>query len=93
MEGIPWNEPIAQEFPRMVDLGMPPMEAIQSATSRAATMLEMEGEIGVVAPGAFADIIAVRGDPLQDIKALENVQSVMKDGRIFQSEGSPETKR
>jgi imidazolonepropionase-like amidohydrolase len=93
MGGIPWNEPIAQEFPRMVDLGMPPMEAIQSATSRAATMLEMEGEIGVVAPGAFADIIAVRGDPLQDIKALENVQFVMKDGRIFQSEGSPETKR
>jgi imidazolonepropionase-like amidohydrolase len=93
MGGIPWNEPIAQEFPRMVDLGMQPMEAIQSATSRAATMLEMDGEIGVVAPGAFADIIAVSGDPLENIKALENVQFVMKDGRIFQSEGSPETKR
>ncbi len=87
MGGIPWDEPIAQEFPRMVELGMPPMEAIQSATSRAAAMLEMDGKLGVVAPGAFADIIAVGGDPLQDIKALENVQFVMKDGKVFKSEG------
>jgi imidazolonepropionase-like amidohydrolase len=86
MGGIPWSEPIAQEFSRMVDLGMPPMDAIQSATSRAAAMLEMEGKIGVVATGAFADIIAVSGDPLHDIKALENVQFVMKDGRVFKSE-------
>ncbi len=93
MGGIPWNEPIAQEFPRMVDLGMTPMEAIQSATSRAATLLEMDGKLGVVAPGAFADIIAVSGDPLQNIKALENVQFVMKDGKVFKSESSPETKR
>ncbi len=83
MGGIPWTEPIAQEFPRMTELGMPPMEAIQSATSRAAIMLDMEGKIGVLAPGAFADIIAVDGDPLHDIKALENVQFVMKDGKIF----------
>src|SRR6266436_6278659 len=83
MGGIPWTEPIAQEFPRMTELGMPPMEAIQSATSRAAVMLDMEGKIGVVAPGAFADIIAVDGDPLHDIKALENVQFVMKDGKVF----------
>ncbi len=90
MGGIPWDEPIAQEFPRMVELGMPPMEAIQSATSRAATMLEMDGKLGIVAPGAFADIIAVGGDPLQDIKALENVQFVMKDGKVFKSEGGRE---
>ncbi|MGA8442284.1 MAG: amidohydrolase family protein [Candidatus Sulfotelmatobacter sp.] len=93
MGGIPWDEPIAQEFPRMVDLGMQPMEAIQSATSRAATMLEMDGKIGVIAQGAFADIIAVSGDPLGNIKALENVQFVMKDGKVFKSEGSQETKR
>ena len=85
MGGIPWSEPIAQEFSRMTDLGMPPMEAIQSATSRAALLLEMEGKIGVVTPGAFADIIAVSGDPLRDIKALENVQFVMKDGKVFKS--------
>ena len=69
----------------MVEFGMPPMDAIQSATSRAAVMLDMEGKIGVVAPGAFADIVAVRGDPLHDIKALENVQFVMKDGQVFRA--------
>jgi imidazolonepropionase-like amidohydrolase len=86
MGGIPWSEPIAQEFSRMTDLGMQPMDAIQSATSRAAAMLEMEDKIGVVAPGAFADIVAVNGDPLRDIKVLENVQFVMKDGKVFKSE-------
>jgi len=83
MGGIPWTEPIAQEFTRMVDFGMQPMDAIQSATSRAAVMLEMEGKIGIVAPGAYADIIAVPGDPLRDIKTLETVSFVMKDGRVF----------
>ena len=83
MGGIPWTEPIAQEFSRMVAFGMTPMDAIQSATSRAAVMLDMEGKIGVVAPSAYADIVAVSGDPLHDIKALENVQFVMKDGQVF----------
>jgi imidazolonepropionase-like amidohydrolase len=46
----------------------------------------MEGKIGVVAPGAWADMIAVSGDPLHDIKALENVQFVMKDGKVFKSD-------
>src|SRR5271169_699821 len=91
MGGIPWTEPIAQEFSRMVEFGMPPMDAIQSATSRAATMLDMDGKIGVVAPGAFADVIAVSGDPLHDIKVLENVQFVMKDGKVFKSEGSQDS--
>jgi imidazolonepropionase-like amidohydrolase len=84
--GIPWTEPIAQEFPRMVELGMPPMDAIQSATSRAAVMLDMEGKLGVIAPGAFADVIAVGGDPLGDIRALGNVQFVMKDGQVFRND-------
>src|SRR5271166_3165611 len=86
MGGIPWDEPIAQEFSRMVEFGMPAMVAIKSATSRAAALLEMDGKIGVVAPGAFADVIAVGGDPVRDIKALENVQFVMKDGKVFKSE-------
>jgi len=85
MGGISWTEPIAQEFSRMVEFGMAPMDAIQSATSRAAVMLDMEGKIGVVAPGAFADIIAVDGDPLRDIKLLESVQFVMKDGKVFRA--------
>jgi imidazolonepropionase-like amidohydrolase len=87
MGGIPWTEPIAQEFPRMVELGMSPMDAIQSATSRAASMLEMDGRIGVIAPGAFADVIAVDGDPVSNIKALEDVRFVMKDGKVFRSSG------
>jgi imidazolonepropionase-like amidohydrolase len=86
MGGIPWTEPIAQEFSKMVEFGMQPMDAIQSATSRAAIMLDMQGKIGVVAPGAYADIIAVSGDPLKDIKQLQNVQFVMKDGKVFRSE-------
>lgn len=84
--GIPWSEPIAQEFPRMVDQGMTPMQAIQSATARAAELLEMKGRIGVIAPGAYADLVAVNGDPLADIKILENVGFVMKDGKTFRND-------
>jgi imidazolonepropionase-like amidohydrolase len=84
--GISWTEPIAQEFPRMVEFGMSPMQAIQSATSRAADLLDMKGKIGVIAPGAYADVIAVSGDPLGDIKILGNVGFVMKDGKVFKNE-------
>ncbi len=85
MGGILWTEPIAQEFPRMTELSMSPMETIKSATSRAAEMLDMTGEIGVVAPGAYADIVAVPGDPLRDIHVLEHVTFVMKDGGVFKN--------
>ncbi len=88
MGGIPWTEPIAQEFKRMVGLGMAPMDAIQSATSRAAEMLEMKGEIGVVAPGAYAEVIAVSGDPLKDVDELERVKFVMHNGSVFKNEMS-----
>src|ERR1700724_3861153 len=84
--GMPWTESIAQEFKRMVGLGMAPMDAIESATSRAAEMLDMKGEIGVVAPGAFADIVAVSGDPLKDVSVLQQVRFVMKDGAVFKNE-------
>ena len=86
MGGIPWTEPEAQEFARMVQLGMTPMAAIQSATARAAELLDMEGKIGVVAPGAYADLIALTGDPLQDVHVLEKVQFVVKDGVVFKNE-------
>jgi imidazolonepropionase-like amidohydrolase len=81
--GFPWSEPIAQEFAREVEFGMTPMQAIQSATTRAAELLDMVGEIGVIAPGAYADLIAVDGDPLLDVSALERVGFVMKDGRVI----------
>jgi imidazolonepropionase-like amidohydrolase len=86
MGGIPWTEPIAQEFPRMVDFGMTPMQAIQSSTSRAAELLDMKGKLGVIAPGSYADVIAVAGDPLANIKILENVSFVMKDGKVFKND-------
>jgi len=86
MGGIPWSEPIAQEFKRMVSLGMAPMDAIQSATSRAAEMLDMKGEIGVIAAGAYAEVIAVSGDPLKDVGELEHVRFVMHDGSVFKNE-------
>jgi imidazolonepropionase-like amidohydrolase len=89
MGGIPWTEPIAQEFPRMVEFGMTPMQAIQSATTRAAELLDMKGKIGVIAPGAYADVVAVAGDPLTDIKVLENVSFVMKDGQVFKNDFGP----
>jgi len=86
MGGILWTEPMAQEFPRMAEFGMSPMEIIKSATSRAAEMLDMTGEIGVVAPGAYADIVAVNGDPLHDINVLGNVSFVMKNGGVFRND-------
>jgi imidazolonepropionase-like amidohydrolase len=86
MGGIPWTEPIAQEFPRMVDFGMTPMQAIQTATSRAAELLDMKGKLGVIAPGAYADVVAVPGDPLSNIKVLEGVGFVMKDGKVFKND-------
>jgi len=86
MGGIPWTEPLAQEFRRMVSLGMTPMDAIQSATVRASELLDMKGEIGVVAAGAYADIVAVSGDPLKDVGELEHVHFVMHNGSVFKNE-------
>lgn len=83
MGGIPWTDPIAQEFGYMVKFGMSPMDAIKAATSKAADLLEMQGELGVIAPGAYADIVAVPGDPLSNIDVLKQVSFVMKDGAIF----------
>lgn len=86
MGGIPWTEPIAQEFDYMVRFGMPPMDAIKAATSTAADLLDMKGEIGVIAPGAYADIVAVQGDPLANVSVLKNVSFVMKDGKVFKQQ-------
>ena len=84
--GFPWTDPIAAEFPRMVNLGMTPMQAIQAATSRAAELLDRTGRLGVIAPGAFADVVAVDGDPLADVGILKNVGFVMKDGKVFKND-------
>jgi imidazolonepropionase-like amidohydrolase len=83
--GFPWTDPIAQEFSREVEFGMTPMQAIQSATGRAAELLEQRGQIGTLAAGAYADLIAVSGDPLADVSALKDVGFVMKDGQVVKS--------
>ena len=73
----------AIQFSRMVEHGMTPMQAIQSATTVAAELLDWQGRTGAVAPGYHADIIAVNGNPLDDISALEDVFFVMKAGVIY----------
>ena len=73
----------AHEFTLMVKYGMSPLQAIQAGTLNAADLLDWKGSIGALKPGYFADIVAVPGDPLRDITALEKVQFVMKAGTIY----------
>ena len=72
-----------KQFAFMVKYGMTPMQAIQAATSSAADLLGRTDQIGSIKSGKFADLVAVAGDPLKDVGLLENVQFVMKDGRVF----------
>lgn len=72
-----------KQFAFMVKYGMTPMQAIQAATSSAADLLGRTDQIGSVKAGKFADLVAITGDPLKDVGLLENVQFVMKDGRVF----------
>ena len=72
-----------KQFAFMVKYGMTPMQAIQAATSSAADLLGRTDQIGSVKSGKFADLVAITGDPLKDVGLLENVQFVMKDGRVF----------
>jgi imidazolonepropionase-like amidohydrolase len=81
--GFPWTEiPQANEFRLMTRYGMSQLDAIRSATVENARLLHMDGEVGVVAAGAFADLIALRDNPLDDISALERVDFVMKGGVV-----------
>jgi len=72
-----------REFSYMVEYGMTPLDAIRSATIRAAELLRMEKDIGSIAPGRYADLIAVDGDPLQNIEAIKKVRFVMKGGDVI----------
>jgi imidazolonepropionase-like amidohydrolase len=72
-----------KQFALMVQYGMTPMQAIQSATSAAADLLGRSDDIGSIKAGKYADMIAVSGDPLTDIRLLENIQFVMKDGTVY----------
>ena len=76
----------ARQFAFMVKYGMTPMQAIQSATSNAADLLGKSDVLGSLKPGKYADIIAVFGNPLDDVRILENVKFVMKEGQIYKQE-------
>jgi imidazolonepropionase-like amidohydrolase len=79
----------AKEFEYLVQAGLPPMAAIQAATTHAAELLHKADQLGQVQPGRAADVIAVPGNPLDDITALERVGFVMKDGVIYKQDGKP----
>ncbi|MFN8579709.1 MAG: amidohydrolase family protein [Gemmatimonadaceae bacterium] len=86
-----WN---GKQFAKMVEWGMTPMQAIQAATVNAADLLGWNGKVGVLKPGAYADLIATKGDPLKDVSELERVQFVMKGGKVekkWQDKGTPTT--
>jgi len=76
----------AHEFAVMVKLGLTPLQAIQAATINAADLLGWSGKVGTLEPGAWADIVAVDGDPLKDVTTLERVKFVMKGGEVVKNE-------
>ena len=77
----------AHEFTLMVDAGMSPADAIMTATHNAADLLGVSADAGSIQPGRYADLIAVKGDPLQDITRMEHVDWVMKDGTVYKRNG------
>jgi imidazolonepropionase-like amidohydrolase len=83
--GFDWKQNPAQEFKYMVDWGMSPAEAIRSSTVTASELMAMQNQIGTIEVGKLADIIAVPGDPLKDISALEKVDFVMKGGVVYKA--------
>jgi imidazolonepropionase-like amidohydrolase len=81
--GFEWTRvPQAEEFTLMTRLGMSTSDALRAGTHRAAELLGLAGTAGVIEPGAAADIVAVAGDPLQDIECLQQVQLVIQGGQV-----------
>jgi len=84
--GVSYHGDNAKEFQYMVEMGMTPKEAILSATKVATELLNEEKNLGSIEEGKKADIIGVRGNPLENISALQDVVFVMKDGKIYKNE-------
>lgn len=81
--GVMPHELVGGQFRVMVEFGMSPIEAIQAATVNAAEALGQQGEVGVIKPGAWADLIALDGDPLADVRELADVDVVIKGGELI----------
>jgi imidazolonepropionase-like amidohydrolase len=79
----------AKEFEYMVEAGMPPMFTIQAATTHAAQLLKRDKDVGSLEPGKYADVVAVPGNPLDDIKLMQKVNFVMKGGVVYEQDGKP----
>src|SRR5213078_302904 len=79
----------AKEFKLMVDLGMPPIEALKAATSNDAELLGIAAKVGTLEKGKLADIVAMPGDPTTDITATERISFVMKEGKIVKNASKP----
>lgn len=75
----------ARQFKYLLELGLTPLQTIQMATSNAADLLGWQDKVGTLSPGAWADLIAVRGDPLSDVTVLERPAFVMKGGTVYRS--------
>ncbi|HXI86991.1 MAG TPA: amidohydrolase family protein [Parvularculaceae bacterium] len=86
--GVYPNGDNAKQFKIMVRYGMTPMEAIVAATETGAELLKKQKDFGAVAPGRFADIIAVKADPMSDVSVLEQMDFVMKEGKVYR--GAPD---
>jgi imidazolonepropionase-like amidohydrolase len=86
--GFDWGIDPAVEFPYMVKYGMTPIQAIRSATSSAAELLGMQSDVGSIAAGKYADLVAVKGDPVADIGILQKIDFVMKGGEVHKGTDS-----
>jgi imidazolonepropionase-like amidohydrolase len=85
--GVSYHGDNAKEFALMVEGGMPPIEAILSATVNTAELLRISDKAGTIEKGKWADVVAVKGNPLADIRELERVQFVMKGGKVYKKRG------
>ena len=84
------DESVSKEFGALVRGGLSTLGALQAATINAATMLEKDKDVGTLEPGRFADVVAVKGDPLSDITVIEHVAFVMQGGKVIKDPAHPD---
>jgi len=77
-----------EEFHMLVDLGMPPIDALRAGTSVDAQLLGLQNKIGTLESGKLADVVVIPGDPIQNIRQVEKITFVMKEGVIYRNDGN-----